>query len=93
MLRAADLQALGVWCQDHRVTWSATRRDGADLAVILEPETASRAWQCMRLVLDAPELRLEDETGQALACASDLPALLDAMDGGLADIALSRQLP
>ncbi len=39
----------------------------------------------MRLVLDARELRLENELGKTLATASSLPALLDAVDGGVAE--------
>ena len=45
----------------------------------------------MRLVLNEPELRLEDAAGEALAAASDLPALLDAVDGGVAEMPLPRQ--
>ena len=38
----------------------------------------------MRLVVNEPDLRLEDARGEAMACASDLPAPLDAMDDGVA---------
>ena len=39
----------------------------------------------MLLVWSGEELSLEDEAGETLASASDLPALLDAVDGGVAD--------
>ncbi len=64
------------------MTWSATRRNGADLTVILESPV--RSGPAIRLVLDRPELRLENSFGEPLACASDLPSLLDAVEGGVA---------
>ncbi len=75
-----------MWCQTHGMTWSATRREGADFTVILEPQSRPRSWQRMRLVMDQPDLRLEDERGVQVASASDLPSLLDAIDGGVADL-------
>ena len=88
MLRTMDFQALGAWCQAHDMTWSASQCGGADLTVTLEPEGWSRHGQRMRLVVNEPGLRLEDARGEAVACASDLPALLDAMDSGVADFTL-----
>ena len=44
-----------------------------------------RPWQRMMLVLEKHEIRLENELGETLASASDLPALLDAVEGGIAD--------
>ncbi len=85
MLRTMDFQALGLWCQAHDMTWSASQHGGEDLTVVLEPHVRSRHWQRMRLVVNEPDLRLEDARGEAVACASDLPALLDAMDSGVAD--------
>ncbi len=43
----------------------------------------------MVLVLAQGELRLENELGETLASASDLPALLDAVEGGVADAPVS----
>ncbi len=53
--------------------------------MMLKPRDAGRPWQRMILVLDTAELRLENELGETLASASDLPALLDAVEGGVAD--------
>ena len=41
----------------------------------------------MVLRLENDALRLHDETGALLAEASDLPALLDAVDGGVGETA------
>ena len=61
--------------------------------MMLEPRDAARPWQRMMLVLDKRELRLENELGETLASASDLPALLDAVEGGVAESpALARSL-
>ena len=53
--------------------------------MLLKPRDAGRPWQRMILVLAEGELRLENELGETLASASDLPALLDAVEGGVAD--------
>jgi hypothetical protein len=53
--------------------------------MVLESRDPAAAWQRMLLVTEGAEMRLEDELGQPLACSSDLPALLDAVDGGVAE--------
>ncbi len=53
--------------------------------MMLEPRDATQPWQRMMLVLDNQEIRLENELGETLASASDLPALLDAVEGGVGD--------
>ncbi len=53
--------------------------------MMLKRRDAARPWQRMMLVLDEGEMRLENELGETLASASDLPALLDAVEGGVAD--------
>ena len=53
--------------------------------MMLEPRDAARPWQRMMLILENHEIRLENELGETLASASDLPALLDAVEGGVAD--------
>ena len=54
--------------------------------MMLKPRDATRPWQRMLLVLEQGDLRLENEQGETLASASDLPALLDAVEGGLGDL-------
>ena len=53
--------------------------------MVLRPRKCARPWQGMALVIGRRELRLQDEQGDTLASASDLPALLDALDGGVAE--------
>ena len=53
--------------------------------MMLRPRECVRPWQGMALVMGQRELRLQDELGDTLASASDLPALLDALDGGVAE--------
>ena len=59
--------------------------------MMLKPRDAGRPWQRMMLVLDEGELRLENELGETLASASDLPALLDAVEGGIAEAPASGE--
>jgi hypothetical protein len=76
MLDQADLHALERWCAARRVTWAACAHD----AVLLRGAAGPPARLCPR-----PDgWALETEAGEALAAASTLPALLDAMDAGLA---------
>ena len=58
--------------------------------MMLEPRDAARPWQRMMLILENQEIRLENELGETLASASDLPALLDAVEGGVADTPVSK---
>ena len=55
--------------------------------MLLRPRHAGRPWQGIRLVLDRGELRLENEMREVLASSSTLPALLDAVDGGVGEVA------
>lgn len=75
MLDQSDRQALLRWCTARRVTW-AESAPGAVLLKGVGPAT--------RLCPRADGWTLENEAGEALAAASNLPALLDAMDAGLA---------
>ena len=61
--------------------------------MMLKPRDASGPWQRMLVVLGEGELRLENELGETLASASDLPALLDAVEGGVATGSTSDALP
>ena len=85
MLAPSDLQTLTGWCRNRAMCWTALRVDAVAAVLMLEPRAATRPWQRMRLVVADHVYLLEDEAGQALASASDLPALLDALDGGVAD--------
>jgi hypothetical protein len=53
--------------------------------MVLEARDAGGPWQRMLLLLERTELRLLNEMGETLASASGLPALLDAVDGGVAE--------
>ena len=84
-LVGADLRLLSAWCGRRDMTWSAAQALPDTPAMVLIPRDARRPWQTMLLVLQGPEMRLENELGETLASASDLPALLDAVDGGVAE--------
>lgn len=87
MLAAIDLRTLTAWCSHRAMRWLALRADADGAALLLEPLIATRPWQRMHLLAGDEGFLLQDEAGQALATASDLPALLDALDGGVADTA------
>jgi hypothetical protein len=76
MLDQSDRQALLRWCTARRITWA----ESAPGAVLLKAPTGPAT----RLCPGAHGWTLETESGEALAAASNLPALLDAMDAGLA---------
>jgi len=87
MLDPSDLRLLSGWCRARAMGWSALRADSEAAVLLLEPRVALRPWQRLRLIAADAGYRLDDEAGQTLAVASDLPALLDAVDGGVADTA------
>ena len=87
MLDGSTIRAVNAWCQGRALSWSAADRAGANAVVMLRPVGLSRPWRRMMLVWDGEELRLENEMGETLASASDLPALLDAVDGGVGEAA------
>ena len=60
--------------------------------MVLEHDAGTRPWQRMVLCRERDALRLLDETGTVLAEASTLPALLDAVDGGIAEPMRGRAL-
>ena len=86
MLYGCDLRALSDWCEERHLSWCVAPSGAGHSEMVIEPKDAPRSWQRMRLVLALPELRLENEAGETLAESSDLPALLDAVDGGVADM-------
>ena len=85
MLDHADRHALGRWCRTRRVKWFAATTGAGGDAVLLAADTGG--WPAMRLVRVTDGWLLETGAGEALAAASALPALLDAMDAGIAEIA------
>lgn len=90
MLDTSDLRLLTRWCGDHAMRWQPLRTGADGAMLLLEPSVARHPWQRMMLTADDAGFRLEDELGDALAAASDLPALLDALDGGVAEEAAAR---
>jgi len=87
MLIPIDLKMLTLWCRSRAMRWLPLRSGAETAVLLLEPLAASRPWQRMRLSASDSGFLLADEVGQTLATASDLPALLDALDGGVADAA------
>jgi hypothetical protein len=82
-LQRSDLRLLAAWCRPRGIAWLPAAMSGTCPALWLTPP--GRGTEAMLLVLGHAELRLHDAAGQELAAASDLPALLDALDGGVAD--------
>lgn len=82
MLTRPELRLLTSWCQSHAMRWHPMPTPNA---LLLEPAWARHPWQRMVLTLEAGNYHLAEERGPTLACASDFPALLDALDGGIAD--------
>ena len=89
MLDGSAIRALNAWCGPRHLSWSAAqpadRPAGGGAVMMLRPRHAARPWHRIMLVLADGELRLENELGEMLASASDLPALLDAVDGGVGE--------
>lgn len=85
MLDSMDLRTLSRWCVGRQLSWSpGAQSDGAPV-MMLQQRDPRHPWQRILLVLQASELRIENELGETLASASDLPALLDAVDGGVSE--------
>ena len=83
MQSASEVRMLNNWCHARAFRWLAV--GGPEVrGMLLEPATGRRSWQRVRLLSDPGGWRLEDELGETLATASALPALLDAVDGGVA---------
>ena len=85
MLDGAELRALSLWCGKRDLSWTPAESEHGPPTMLLKPRDPSRPWQRMILVLEQGELRLENELGETLASASDLLALFDAVEGGIAE--------
>lgn len=83
VLKGSDVRLLAAWCRPRGFAWLPAAADGGCAALWLTP--SARGTEAMLLVVEQSELRLLDAAGQELAAASDLHALLDAVDGGVAD--------
>jgi hypothetical protein len=83
VLDLAEMRFLTAWCARRGLRWCPLRGEANRAEMLLEPLDARRPWQRLRLVLEDDGFALEDEPGEVLATASDLPALLDALDGGV----------
>ncbi|MDA8049536.1 MAG: hypothetical protein M0002_05955 [Rhodospirillales bacterium] len=83
MQSASEVRVLSNWCHARAFRWLAVGGP-EERGMLLEPAAGRRPWQRVRLLADPEGWRLEDERGETLATASALPALLDAVDGGVA---------
>lgn len=85
MLDTAELKTLAAWCAARAVRWSPVSR--AQLpAVLLEPADMRHCWQRMVLSCRDADFELATEAGEPLASASDLHSVLDALEGGVAEV-------
>ncbi len=84
MLGRGVLGAFSAWCAARGMRWTAARSDDGAAALLLDRRGQPSA-EAMLVVLHDDGFRLVDAGGDVLASASDLPALLDALDGGVAE--------
>ncbi len=81
MLTTGDRVVLSRWCRARRVPGSTGSAKAGAPAVTLH---AVPGRMLLRIMIEADGMRLETETGDTLAAASGLLALLDAVDAGIA---------
>lgn len=86
MLDAADLRTLSFWCLQHRMSWMPGCSDAGEGGLLLCVAARAGIGSALLLLTGQPELRLVGREGETVASASTLPALLDALDGGVADL-------
>ena len=92
MLSRGALRALSAWCAARGMRWIPARTDDGAPALLLERRGQGLA-DAMLVVPHDGGFRLVDTGGDILASASDLPALLDAVDGGIAEPPPPRRRP
>jgi|GEM_PF-4842047 len=85
MLDQADRTVLVRWCRTRHVTWAAL--SGAPEHPVISLLAEEGPWAALRLSHEPSGWMLATEGGETLAAASSLPALLDAMDAGIAELA------
>ena len=83
MVDAQELHSLSRWCGSRALSWLPGRAENGEPAILLRSRAGRRGWSDMLLVADADEISLVDGSGQTIATASDVLALLDALDAGL----------
>jgi len=84
MLGREELTTLSAWCRAHALRWTPALSAGGWPAIRLEP-LPGRAGRSMMLHRRDGDFCLTDEAGNALASASGLQPVLDAVDGGVAE--------
>ena len=84
MLGRSALRAVAARCTGRGMRWTPARSDDGSPALLLE-RRGQPAAEAMLVLLRDDGFWLVDGNGDALASASDLPALLDALDGGVAE--------
>lgn len=84
MLDRQDLMLLTRWCRARSVAWQPARSEDNEPALLLQGRIAAPAWTGMLLAVSDDGFTLTDAGGETLATTSDLAALLDALDAGLA---------
>ena len=80
-----ELRTLARWCQGRGLRFLPLGTDAERSVILFELREPTRPWQRMKLVQDDAGFRLCDEADDLLASGSDLPAILDALDGGVAE--------
>ena len=85
MLDTVELKTPAAWCRGRGLRFLPLRVGAEETVILFEPNEATLPWQRMKLILDDDGFRVCDELDDPLASASDLPALLDALDGGVAE--------
>jgi hypothetical protein len=85
MFDRSELKVLAAWCRNHDLSWMPSGSEDAGATLVLQPHGSCGAWERMLLIPGEDGYTLVTEDGQTLASASDLPALLDALDGGVAE--------
>jgi hypothetical protein len=83
MLNPQELRQLTRWCAARHLHWQPARSEEGAPAILLRPDIRRAAWHGMLLVESDDGVMLFDEAGDILANASEIPALLDALDSGL----------
>ena len=84
MLNPDEAKTLARWCRMRRLSCLEDRGADGRVGWRLESSTAPD-WYHMRLIAEPDGFILLDRVGDTLASASDLQALLDAVDAGVAE--------
>lgn len=85
MLDRTELRTIVQWCRGRGLRFVPLRTGAAGSVILLEQLEPTRPWQRMKLVMDDDGFHLCDECDELLASGSDLPAMLDALNGGVAE--------